>query len=186
MKIILEGVDNSGKTTLANHILKEVRSATYHHPGGKPEHWPAEQACCVQQLQLLNIDNVILDRITPISQQIYNPDPGSDLTRIKYIAEMRFKGAVFIYCRPSTDRLMRVDEFTWREGESEEHKQKIIRNQHRFIDAYDRVMGSIPHITYDYENPDSVIVLHKIIQAMQGDQSSANWIDQLIESTSCR
>lgn len=180
MKIILEGPDNAGKTTLAQKLCIEAKSLRYYHPGGKPAGLKEETDFCIQQIAMLSTDDILMDRCTPISQQVYNPDKMADLTRNKYLAEMRFKGPVFIYCRPSTDRLMRTDLFTWREGESEEHKQKIIEGQHTFIGRYDAIMQRVPHIAYDFESPMADVIFTKLLAAIRGSTADAKWFDDLL------
>lgn len=180
MKIVLEGPDNAGKTTLAQKLCMQAKGLRYYHPGGKPAGIREETEFCILQVAMLNVDGVLMDRCTPISQQVYNPDPAMDMVRNKYLAEMRYKNPVFIYCRPSTDRLMRVEDLTWREGESEEHKQKIILNQHTFIDRYDQIMQRVPHIAYDFESPMADVIVAKLIAAAQGSESDEQWFNNLL------
>lgn len=180
MRIILEGPDNAGKTTLAQLICQQAKALRYYHPGGKPAGIREETEFCIHQIALLSTDGILMDRCTPISQQVYNPDPALNLTRNKYLAEMRFKDPLFIYCRPSTDRLMRTDLFTWRDGESEEHKQKIIEGQHTFIGRYDEIMGRIPHIAYDFESPSARIIITKLVAACHGSKADADWFTEVI------
>ena len=181
MKLILEGPDNAGKTTLAQKLVNAQCSVHYRHAGGKPNGLREETDCCINQIAQLNLEGVLLDRITPISQQVYNPDPGLQLTRNKYLAEIRFKNPVFIYCRPSNDRLMRTEAFTWREGESEEHKQKIIQNQHTFIERYDQIMARIPHVAYDFEDPTSTVIFNQLVKAFRGDKAAEKWFTDLMD-----
>lgn len=181
MRIILEGPDNAGKTTLASRIMKAAPGVEYHHPGGKPDNWDHEKACILEQLGWLDSESIIVDRITSISQQVYNPDLRYEQMRDEALQQMMLKKPVIIYCRPSTDRLMRFNDFTWREGESEEHKQKIIRNQHIFIERYDKIMRNVPCISYDFDDQANANVITKQLQsALLGNQAAISWFNGII------
>lgn len=179
MHIILEGPDNSGKTTLANHMMGCVKNLIVHHPGGRPAHEEAELACVNEQLQMLKSDcpALVLDRITPISQSVY-ADDGDNYIRGIRLTRMLNTHPVVVYCRPSNDRLMSFENFTWRAGETEEHKQRIITNQHEYIRRYDTIMGLIPHITYDFDCPTSKHILSKLVSGLQGDPAAMVWYNE--------
>lgn len=180
MKILLEGPDNAGKTTLARAIHDACQNTFYFHPGGKPKDLDDEVKCIESQLQILRNDRVIMDRCTPISQMVYNPDPTQDVFRKQKIREFVQDDMVILYARPSTDRLMRVQDLTWRDDETEEHKQKIIHNQHEFIERYDRIMAEVPCLTYDFEDAIAPIIKVKAIAAMNGSESDFKWFRELM------
>lgn len=180
MKILLEGSDNAGKTTLARAIHDACQHTFYFHPGGKPKDLEDEIACIDTQLQILNNDRVIMDRCTPISQMVYNPEPNQDVYRRRRLREYIQDDVVIIYARPSTDRLLRVQDLTWREDETEEHKQKIIQNQHIFIDRYDKVMAEVPCISYDFEESFANTIRIKAINAMNGSKPDFHWFRDLM------
>ena len=180
MKILLEGPDNAGKTTLARAIHDACQHTFYFHPGGKPKDLEDEIACIDTQLQILNNDRVIMDRCTPISQMVYNPDPNQDVYRRRRLREYIQDDVVIIYARPTTDRLLRVQDLTWREDETEEHKQKIIQNQHIFIDRYDKVMAEVPCISYDFEESFANTIRIKAINAMNGSKPDFHWFRDLM------
>lgn len=183
MRLVLEGVDNSGKTTLAQRIVGAMGDkVVYQHPGGRPDDLKAELACMDHQHVLLTRhSNIVHDRVTSISQQVYNPDEALNKVRQEALTRLRsIAGLVIVYCRPPTDRLMAVEEFTWREGETEEHMQKIVRNQHKFIERYDALMQTVPCISYNYKEPSSEVIYQKIVQAMQGVYGSQAWFDGVL------
>ena len=183
MKLILEGPDNAGKTTLAQRVVAALGDRViYRHPGGRPDDLQAELNCMNEQLWLLtNQPNIVHDRVTCISQQVYNSDVQLNEMRNLALRDlMSIPGLVIVYCRPPTDRLMAVEEFTWREGETEEHMQKIVRNQHKFIERYDALMQTVPCISYNYKEPSAEVIYQKIVQAMSGVIGSQAWFDELI------
>jgi hypothetical protein len=184
MNLVLEGPDNAGKTTLARRLLT-VFGVSYYHPGGPPADWIGELTCLNQQRDMLLFQSsLILDRATCISQQVYssNQSDAAKLIRAANVQRILESGALFVYCRPSTDRLLRVAEFTWRPGETEEHKQKIIQGQHGFVEAYDRVMAKVPCIHYDYDSETALSLVELLVEALAGGVAAKNWLSsQLIK-----
>jgi thymidylate kinase len=181
MRIILEGPDNAGKTTLAQKLMTRA-GVLYHHPGGRPNGYDGEMHCIEEQITMLDLnEHIILDRCTPISQQVYNPDPKWDEVRMDALSVMQKFEPVFIYCRPSDDKLLRVQDLTWREGETEEHMQKIIRGQHTFVQRYDVLMNKIPCISYDFEDEaHAKIIEDKAVKALMGSYADRQWFRSLI------
>lgn len=186
MHIILEGPDNAGKTTLAKALIAACvdagTSVSYCHPGGKPESDGAERQCIGMQIEWLsNQMPTIVDRVTPISQSIYNPsaDDATLTWRVEGL-HMMTRLATIVYCRPSTDRLLRTQDLTWRPGETEEHKQKIISRQHEFVEKYDQMMAGLDCIHYDFEDkPLAKHILEHIVLALGGREVSINTVKSL-------
>lgn len=176
MRVILEGPDNAGKTTLAQSLLHGNVHVKYNHPGGKPDSFEDEERCIKQQLVWLQDHHTIVDRVTPISQRVYNPDEVADKFRIDMWGHYLQHKPVVVYCRPSTDRLMRFQDFTWRDGETEEHRQKIIRGQHEFIGRYDKIMATVPHVLYAFDEPMGDIVRTKLHQGLAGNRDAEAWL----------
>jgi adenylate kinase family enzyme len=193
MNVILEGPDNAGKTTLAEHLKSNVTGFTYYHPGGKPDDWAAEEAFMQIQHDLAATrDRHVLDRVTCISQQVYNPDDdpddGRDPIRSAHALLLtQLRNVVVIYCRPPNEVLMDVGNFKWRPEESEEHRQKIISRQHEFVERYDRVMLSVPAIFYNWKDEaHATVIKTKLVQALNGDLGAQAWFQQLIHYRSTR
>jgi len=188
MKVILEGPDNAGKTSLANRVREALGTRVrYFHPGGRPDGFQGELDCMKQQARLMKQEDVlIIDRVTAISQQVYSPSDDSEANywRQQGLLELLSYKPVVIYCRPSTDRLMRTEEYTWREGESEEFKQSIIRNAHTYIERYDKLMQGVPNICYNFDEPSGGIIRTKLIQAMGGRKEDVDWFYELINMRS--
>ena len=184
MRIILEGPDHAGKTSLANRWKHELGPKTeYFHPGGPPADIDAEGACIEQQLEILaNSQSIIMDRCTPISQHVYNYSPELASWREHMWQRYANLGVIVIYCRPSTDRLLRTQDLTWREGETDEHKEKIIAGQHTFVQRYDGLMQEVPNISYDWEDRvHADLIYQQGLRALGGDQTAAAWFRQLID-----
>lgn len=183
MKLILEGPDNAGKTTLARKLSQNGLVA-YKHPGGRPDDLTGELKCMTDQHYLLtHTSHIIHDRVTCISQQVYNPDVHLNVMREHALMNLiALQNVVVIYCRPSTDKLLRVQDLTWREGESDEHKEKIIRGQHLFVERYDVLMGRVPCISYDFEDEAHASIIEaKAIKAFANSQADVDWFHNLMK-----
>jgi adenylate kinase family enzyme len=182
MRIILEGPDNAGKTTLAENIRKADPYLPYHHPGGRPANAEEEKACMVDQMRLLmKHPAILMDRCTAISQQVYTPKPELEEDRRTWLANIAKEDRVFIvFCRPSTDWLMSFDNFTWREGETEEFKQEIIDKQHVFIQRYDAIMATVPHVHFDYRSEEAPHVLRHLRLGILGRQESIEFLNKMV------
>lgn len=183
MRVILEGPDNSGKTSLAHHLLKGVANLTYFHPGGAPDSDAAEDVCLTEQQARLEImDSLVLDRVTAISQRVYSPNIARDAVRELALGKLlRLADTVVIYCRPPNERLMDTASFTWRQEETEEHRQKIVTRQHEFVTRYDELMQRVPCVTYDYTDvAHADIVRVKLVQALQDRSDAVMWFNNLI------
>lgn len=149
--IVIEGPDNAGKTTLAKELMQLNSRLEYFHAGSAPKDLIHEQMCIDQQFEQFVLPHVIGDRATCISQQVYQEGRLFEHKLLGDIDRLVMIGCIIVYCRPSTDRLMAVQSFQWRDEETEAHKQKIIRNQHTFILRYDELMTRVPHIAYNFE-----------------------------------
>lgn len=182
MRLILEGPDNAGKTTFARALANRVGTAVrYYHPGGKPQSIQSEVAFLEEQFKILMAGGCLLDRVTAISQRVYNPDEALNGVRAEAWGLLMELKPIVIYARPSTDRLMRTADFTWREGETEDHRQKIIKGQHKFIERYDKLFETIPCVCYNFE--DDVmrdIMLSKAVKAFLGSESDEQWFRDLM------
>jgi hypothetical protein len=186
MSIILEGPDAAGKTTLAQQLLKMEPRLTFYSSGGAPRTPEAMDRFCRDQDNLSTKYGVILDRITPISHPIYNMI-GSEAQR-----ELRFwlksilssqAHLVMVYCRPSNDLLMRPDKHQWKDYDTEADKMKILDQQHVFIERYDELFKTIPHVCYDYSATEVNVELVPLIAASQFSPDAYKAIRTLIDES---
>lgn len=192
MNLVLEGPDNSGKTTLAKHLMAGIgNSVTYFHPGGPPPNEEAEEANLKEQFELLTGSTaVLMDRSTCISQAVYSPlqTPSAVTRRQAALSGLLLSGRVmFVYCRPSTDLLMRTDDLTWRPDESEEHKRMIVQNQHTYIERYDALMSKVPCVQMDFQCDEHYDLTKTLTLALGGDEYATRWIKSNLikEFTKC-
>jgi len=165
MAIIVEGPDNSGKTTLCKLLSKELHMPVF-HAGGPPASNDIALKLCREQMEFLS-HNVILDRVTPISRQVYenrfaDPDLTDHLKRM-----LNAPMCTVIYCRPPNERLMDMKNHQIKDHDTPEHMAYVLENLHNFIELYDRLMSGIPHIEYDWTADINIPVFIKMIYKTQ-------------------
>lgn len=173
MAIILEGFDNSGKSTLAKHFGLEIV-----HPGPAPKTEAEEVGCLLAQEGLAN-KTLVMDRVTCLSSQAYNrnkyfePQLKSALQRMIVIPH-----CVIIYCRPNLNTIL---DFSKHEVKSYDDPVKIAwlqANVVPIVARYDTLMSTIPHLRYDWTNPDlSIIEAALNAQFTMGDW--VKWLDRV-------
>lgn len=158
--IILEGPDGAGKSTLIAEIEKHLGIKATHF-GGPPK-TKKEMLIRIQN----SFDCQLLDRWSPISEQIYGPlrpDSIGVSTNLlnNFIDQTK---PIIVYCRPHRNTLMRNKvEGLKREKQhkSREHCEAVSRNFNTIIQAYDKLMSNLllrghSILTYDYEAEDNL------------------------------
>ncbi len=147
--IIIEGPDNSGKSTLASNI-----GLPYKHPGPAPINEFELNMCLHNQHESMN-EAIIYDRVSCISHQVYNEGWFNHPLLRQYLNSLiENKKVLFIYCRPPESHLMNFAHHKAKDYDTEEHIKKIIDNQSIYINRYDELFSSIPHIAYDFTDAD--------------------------------
>ncbi len=164
MAIIVEGFDNSGKSTLAASLGRRVV-----HPGPRPG--PKEEYSYIENQMHMATQKVIMDRITAISQPCYG-DVGSWPFYRPYVIEMlnRFP-CILIYCRPPTEVIKDFSKHELKSYDDEKKVKWLQDNADRIIANYDSVMSSIPHLKFDYTDPDKTA----IELALKSNKSVGAW-----------
>ena len=144
--IIIEGPDNSGKSTLAKNLSIALKIKIWHSPGPNTKEQLYDSMDFVMEQEEL-----ILDRVPCISEQIYGPVlRGKNLLQDTDLLEklIEEKDPIFIYCRPSTDIIV-SKRMQFRPEETEDHKRKVIEEIYTLITVYDTCMQGVPHILYN-------------------------------------
>lgn len=149
--IIVEGPDNSGKTTLIKFLSKHLQF--YHYAQGNPP--TDQQSILVRARDLVYIygpTRTICDRVPFISEKVYGPvlRDMDMLEGTTFLTAAIAKGVPVIYCRPS----LNYAEGTHRIGEDPRHVKQTIWHKQALINKYDEVMIDIPHIKYDFTTVD--------------------------------
>lgn len=163
--IILEGPDNSGKSTLAARIKRDLKIPVIHSQ--KPsEDWTSRMVYehCLKQLAP-RMELSILDRVTAISEAIYGPICRGESALGNYQAEALLdlwqRPYAIIYCRPSDETIL--------DNKGREQMPGVLENHKKIIEAYDRVMDDISIFSSCY-------VMKYDWQVRTNYQTVLNWI----------
>jgi hypothetical protein len=135
----VEGVDGSGKTTLAGWLARERGLALV--PTDDP---PFTWAECLGRVQLRVGTGVVCDRSSGlISELVYGPvlrggtiTPESELWQV---AASLANAVTFVYCRPPVHELRP----TFRDSEDPDHVRGVRQRVVDLVDRYDRVMARL-------------------------------------------
>lgn len=142
MIIIVEGADNSGKSTLAQKLAEHFRLEVV-HPGGPPKTVANIIGCMSEQIgafRMSNIVSFVYDRVTCISDYVYRCDSRYDTIFKSFQEDLAFEpNIVIIYCRPSDEQLMNFDNHVTKEHEDEDVVERAKRNVRRTIERYDNL-----------------------------------------------
>lgn len=151
MAIIVEGFDNSGKTTLAESFGLEIVRA-----GPKPKNWREEQRYIEDQQNQARCP-VVLDRVTCLSQPIYrgSPDPRYDRALNDLL---KTHHCILIYCRPPLETILDFSKHQVKSYDDQKHLDWLKANARIIVDRYDAAMKRIPHMRYDWTSPDRSVV----------------------------
>ena len=161
MIIILEGFDESGKSTLANKLAGRLGIKVV-HPGPKPIDINDAKQMASHQFGLMTFAqhvNLILDRVTCISSHCYMMDITNEF---KYeqaaINVVESQGHIkLIRCISYPTTLKQTENDTFDSiGHADRNRQKIIQN-------YQDVFKNIGHCVYDYKDPDAFYKVAKYI-----------------------
>ena len=147
MAIIVEGFDNSGKSTLA---------ASFHltvvHPGPRPKNEEEERLCLEHQLMTCG-NLIVMDRVTSLSTPAYSGNAsvryGSYLRRM-----LDTPYCVLVYCRPPIEVIKDFSRHICKSYDEASKVQWLHDHAEEIVERYDFMMSQVPHRVYDYTNPD--------------------------------
>lgn len=151
---IVEGPDNSGKSTLVDFIARMLDIPKMHSGGPGKDTYEFFSRC----RRLINYpDHVVFDRFPVISEHVYAPilrgvdtfGGNNPIWRHELLKRM----PIIIYCRPPLDVLLDLDNHPVKvEHEDAEHVESVKRNALRLAQRYDEVIiQDYPNaIYYDY------------------------------------
>lgn len=154
--VILEGMDNTGKSTLARRLERDL-GVVQRHSQGKPE---TSRIMFDRVWDILASKQVgIYDRFHAISERVYGPI----LRDVNYydweegrqqIEALKWTNHLIIYCRPTRDTIFETL------GDRDQ-MMGVIRHHRKLLEAYDNLFAhELKHrpwntAIYDYTNPDS-------------------------------
>jgi adenylate kinase family enzyme len=167
--IAFEGPDNAGKSTFAKYVCDKYGLA-YFTAGPAPKNGFERDTCLVEQYGRLHFP-IVQDRLTCISHRIYHADDDieSSIFRNLMVKSNKF---VLVYCRPPDRTLMDFSTHKLKSYDTEQSIKKIMDNQHEYIQRYDAIMASTPHLTYDWtdDQMDRDVIADRLM-ATQYDES---------------
>lgn len=160
--IVVEGVDNSGKTTIALKLVKRLKGIYL-----KTEFIPPERESLAQYATIIEAATyygngiVISDRHAAVSDPIYGPIVRG-WTKLEWdeVLVQIANVEAFVYCRPSDDVIMRTIS-------TREQMAGVVKNTHALIQAYDAFFGELESRTarvwrYDYTKDDTEVLAREI------------------------
>ncbi len=155
--IILEGMDGCGKSTLATKLGLQVI-----HPGAPPRTPELEEQFFRKQQGYAGLP-VVYDRVTCISQQVYRKRMFDEWYHkpLRKLVETPY--CTVVHCRPPDEFVLNIDNHTVAEHDTPEMLQLVRDNAKLFLDSYDRLMKSIPHLVYDFTTTDFQSFYDKLI-----------------------
>lgn len=152
MAIILEGFDNSGKSTLAASFGLDVV-----HPGPRPRSFREENDYLESQLRDCRLP-IVMDRVTSVSTPCYTGDLHNPRYR-NHIKEMLdTKHCVLIYCRPPIEVIKDFSKHVAKSYDENRRLDWLQDNAEKIVGNYDRYLKNLPHLVYDYTNPKMSVV----------------------------
>lgn len=168
--VIVEGMDNTGKTTLIQRIIRDyARGYSSAKVSLGPNCSEREQRAwletSLEQIKQCPKDLLIFDRFLPICDTVYgNVLRGGSLWNIKddIIKELLDKyNPLIIYCRPDMDKIIGFED-------GREQMEGVEENARLLVETYDKTMDYLISlgyqvITYDYDfDLDKTIIENKI------------------------
>ena len=139
MKIVVEGYDSTGKSTLVDILAKKLHLAK-NTAGGPP---PSSTIALIDSQYQLYSDNIVWDRITPISRMAYEPLNKNNIEEWReyklIIAEMIRQKTIFIWSNHV------FDIHILKEHDTKEHIKYITDNKKIILKRYEEIFSIIPH-----------------------------------------
>lgn len=153
MMIVVEGMDNTGKTTLVSQLREKylfpvLVSSRYYETENRTEKWVR---WIYKMMELSRDEHIIFDRFPLISEHVYGPILRGKNVLAEHPAWPDLLGKfgglepLIIYCRPPMEHVL-----NWRErpqmGGVKEQSEKLLK-------AYDEAMRFFWPTHYDYTHP---------------------------------
>lgn len=167
MIVIVEGMDNTGKSTLVEQLIKSDKLRGFRVDRSPGPSSSKDIINRVENCLLSEFDNIIYDRFPLISEEIYGPVlRGYSLWEHshweRYFTQLLQLRPLFIYCQPGRDVILET--ITQRD-----QMEGVVEKACVLIDAYDRLFSylknfySLDLIIHNYrEDPLAKGIFHKI------------------------
>jgi len=167
--IIIEGMDNSGKTRLAEYLSGMLDIPVRKRTAGPPRE---EMDLIWDAIRILTVNpRAIFDRVSMISEAVYGPVlrgrnvfDDTLMGHRDYMSRLLKLSPLIIYCRPPDPVI-----FTFKSDI--EQMDGVIDNKHQLLRAYDAFMELLPSYSvfrYDYTSPTQPTEILAIVEAYLG------------------
>jgi thymidylate kinase len=140
MNIVLEGIDNSGKSTLANLLSARLERVVVH--SGGPEKYEGEFRSRV--LSFLECKAVIFDRHPCVSERIYGPIRERTLLTPDLEGLFYSTNPLIVYCRPFN----RLQGHIVKERDTVQHLEQVKQNYDEILNRYEQWALARAHIIH--------------------------------------
>jgi hypothetical protein len=157
MNIVIEGPDNSGKSTLAELLSERTRMPIV--PSEGPSKYPGEINERIKRY--LAYQGVIFDRHPAVSDPIYNSFRRTNITPIDQDLVQAFYSTkpYFIYCRGKGN----LDGHNVKPHDTEEHLAMLQLHQSQLCRLYDTWAHDHAHITYRMGDSQSFAIIMRAL-----------------------
>ncbi len=164
--IIVEGPDNSGKTTLIDKLRAEFGLRLVKPVAGPPkDSWDLYTRCeyIIKQANICLSKRLIVDRISLIGETIYGPicrgkNLWNEIPNLKADLDyaLHCLDPFYIYCRPPLSVIQDLKTHQVKDYDTEEHLDKIKKESALIVKAYDNYFNPFSrHRLYAYDYTDS-------------------------------
>lgn len=150
--IILEGADNSGKSTLGEYLSNKLNLPLRHSEKPNPEWTPVE--ALGHSSRQLRPQSAILDRVYALSEYVYGPIcRGASALGEQHqeaLLDLYNRPYLIIYCRPHLSTILRNGGRDQMEG--------VLENHQKIVEEYDRLMDDVSRfsccqvVNYDWQS----------------------------------
>lgn len=168
MKIIVIGMDNSGKTTLVKNLSEALDLESIVSCGPKPKHEQVEWT-----MTQLGKQRVVFDRFTVLEEMVYGPKlrSKSNFEINDFLVQViKKEGCILVYARPDKGTIMNFGEREQMEGVIE-NAEDLIRRYDSLV--WDLVMDGFTVIPYNYKGQ----TLGSLVEALTMVYSQLNNIE---------
>lgn len=176
--IIVEGPDNSGKSTLIQQIKKdfginEIPRMAHGPANGSKDLWDRTYQI-IDAATKAKSHRIIIDRFTLIGEDIYGPIlrhvnlwDKMPQEKIKFWKATNLLDPFIIYCRPPEEVIMDMKNHVIKVYDTPEHVRRVNQKQELIIHAYDNYFAnwkSYNFFKYNYKDPESYKQLKIILK----------------------
>ena len=156
--IVVEGMDNTGKTTLVEYLEEALMLVAEKSPGPAEPDSHAEWLLWIEESLLrADTEHAIYDRYPCISEYIYGPAVrGMNILRdTDYLARFLLCRPLVIYCRPSDHIIKRFGDREQMNGVKEKAKKLLEDYDHLYNWLFDRV--AVMKYDWEVQEPQAVV-----------------------------